>query len=140
MIQQSITLNGALLKPSELVCVMEKVWGHEEWIINIPEYCGKKLVFKAGYQCSMHHHKIKTETFYVQEGRVVLETEFQGIPETRILTPGDVAHITVGTWHRLSAITPSQVFEFSTFHREDDSYRRTESGKADFNAMRVPLL
>ena len=95
MIQQSILLNGALLKPSELVCVMEKVWGHEEWIINIPEYCGKKLVFKEGYQCSMHHHKIKTETFYVQEGKVVLETELGGIAETRILTPGDVAHITV---------------------------------------------
>ena len=44
------------------------------------------------------------------------------------------------TWHRLSAITTAQVFEFSTFHREDDSYRRTESGKADFNAMRVPIL
>jgi len=139
MNQQSIILNGALLKPTELVCVMEKVWGHEEWIVNIPEYCGKKLVFKAGYQCSLHQHKIKTESFYVQEGRVVLETDFQGIPETRILTPGDVAHIPVGMWHRLSAITPAQVFEFSTFHREDDSYRRIESGKADFKAMQVSV-
>lgn len=122
-------------KPKELECIVSKEWGHEEWIVNKPAYCGKKLVFKAGYQCSMHHHKIKDETFYIQSGRMILEIEYNGKSSTRIMTPGDTAHIVPNMWHRLSAIDNAEVIEFSTFHMEEDSYRRTSSGKADFKAM-----
>jgi quercetin dioxygenase-like cupin family protein len=130
-----IIKNGFTVKPAELECIAEKIWGHEEWIINNHAYCGKKLVFKAGYQCSMHHHKIKDETFYLQTGKIILETEFNGKQEARVMTPGDRARMIPTMWHRITAIEPSEVFEFSTFHMEEDSYRRTESGKADFKAM-----
>jgi quercetin dioxygenase-like cupin family protein len=131
--------NGFIIKNDQLECIVDKVWGHEEWIINNPAYCGKRLVFKAGYQCSMHHHKVKQETFYIQSGRVVLETEHNNDYKIRILSPGDTAHIIPLMWHRLSAIDNAEVFEFSTFHREDDSYRRSDSGKADFNSMGLIL-
>ena len=132
-----ITKNGVTIKPSQLVFVSEKMWGHEEWIVNKPAYCGKKLVFNAGYQCSMHHHKVKDETFYIQSGKIVLETDYNGLQESRILTAGDTAHIPQGMWHRITAIQTAEVFEFSTFHREEDSYRRTNSGKADLKAMGI---
>lgn len=124
-----------VVKPDQLDCVVQKEWGHEEWIVNKPAYCGKKLVFKAGYQCSMHHHKIKDETFYVQSGTVILETEYQGTRHMRVMTAGDTAHMIPEMWHRLTALVDAEVMEFSTYHREDDSYRRTASGKADFKAM-----
>ncbi len=130
-----MTKNGVLVKPAQLVHVAEKEWGHEEWIANTPAYCGKKLVFKAGYQCSMHHHKIKDETFYLQSGKVLLETDYKEKIESRVMTAGDTAHIIPGMWHRITAITNAEVFEFSTLHMEDDSYRRTTSGKVDLKTL-----
>lgn len=122
------TSNKIVTKPDQLVHVAQKKWGHEEWIVNKPEYCGKKMVFKAGYQCSMHHHKIKDETFYIQSGTIILETEDNSVAHSRTMNAGDVAHIKTGLWHRIVALTDAEVFEFSTFHMEDDSYRKTESG------------
>jgi quercetin dioxygenase-like cupin family protein len=127
--------NGCVLKPTQLVHVVEKEWGHEEWIANTQAYCGKKLVFKSGYQCSMHQHKIKDETFYLQSGKIILETDFNEKTETRVMTAGDTAHIVPGMWHRITAITNAEVFEFSTFHMEEDSYRRSTSGKVDIKAL-----
>ncbi len=117
--------------------IVQKAWGREEWIVNNAKYCGKKMVFNACYQCSMHHHKIKEETFYIQTGRIVLETEIDGLYGMRLMVPGDVAHIKPLVWHRMTALEHAEVFEFSTFHMEEDSYRRTESGKADLTAMGV---
>ncbi len=137
--KQVTTTYGFVVKPTELECVVPKEWGHEEWIVNKPAYCGKKLVFKAGYQCSMHHHKIKDETFYVQSGKVILETEYKGVSSMRIMTAGDTAHMIPEMWHRITALVEAEVMEFSTYHREDDSYRRTSSGKADFKAMGIEV-
>jgi len=85
----------------------------------------------------MHHHKIKDETFYIQSGKVLLETDFNGQTDSRIMTAGDTAHIVPGMWHRLTAIMDAEVVEFSTFHMEEDSYRRTPSGKVDLKAMGI---
>jgi quercetin dioxygenase-like cupin family protein len=134
---QTIVKNGVTVKPAQLVHVADKEWGHEEWIANTAAYCGKKLVFKKGYQCSMHHHKIKDETFYIQSGKVLLETDFNGQTMSRIMTAGDTAHIVPGMWHRLTAVADTEVIEFSTFHMEEDSYRRTTSGKVDLKAMGI---
>jgi hypothetical protein len=41
----------------------EKVWGEEQWLVNTGAYCGKRMLLKKGFQCSLHHHKIKDETF-----------------------------------------------------------------------------
>ncbi|MFA5306401.1 MAG: cupin domain-containing protein [Candidatus Babeliales bacterium] len=135
--QKTSTLikNGYPVKPSQLVNVVDKEWGHEEWIANTNAYCGKKLVFKAGYHCSMHQHKIKDETFYIQSGTVVLDTEYQDKVERRIMQAGDTMHILPFMWHRITALTPAEVLEFSTFHMDEDSYRKSTSGKADLKAM-----
>ena len=71
------------VKIDQLVNFVEKVWGHEEWIVNNPKYCGKKLVLKKGYRCSIHKHDIKDETFYILSGTVLLETEFEEKQETK---------------------------------------------------------
>ena len=51
---------------------VKKGWGHELWIINKPEYCGKLLFFEKGKRCSWHHHKIKDEVFYLQSGKMMV--------------------------------------------------------------------
>lgn len=118
-------------KPEQLVFISSKIWGHEEWIVNNPQYCGKKLVFKAGYCCSLHYHKIKEETFYILSGKVLIDLEENGIKTKRVMTPGDTQHIPQGTIHRINALTDAEVMEFSTFHMEEDSYRIIPAGKVN---------
>lgn len=106
-----------------LVNFVEKVWGHDEWIVNNEKYCGKKLFIKEGFRCSLHFHKIKDETFYVLKGKIFLETEFQGIKKTYSMEVGDSAHIPPLMVHRFTALENSELIEFSTQHFEEDSYR-----------------
>jgi len=104
---------------------VKKVWGSELWIVN-KEYCGKLLKLKRGFQCSLHYHKKKDETFYVVRGKVLME-----IGEERvIMKPGDSCHIPPGKLHRFTGLTDAQIIEFSTHHRDSDSYRKEKSKKA----------
>ena len=73
-----------------------KGWGHEKWIVNTEEYCGKLLFFNEGKRCSWHYHKVKDETFYLQSGRILLYYgDSDDLAEARdvILEPGDKFHI-----------------------------------------------
>jgi mannose-6-phosphate isomerase-like protein (cupin superfamily) len=103
-----------------------KGWGHEKWIVNNSLYCGKLLIFKKGKKCSWHFHKIKSETFYVNSGRIkVLYSMSDAISDARsvILGSGSKFDVPVGMRHQIQAIQNSEVFEFSTQHFESDSYR-----------------
>jgi mannose-6-phosphate isomerase-like protein (cupin superfamily) len=124
-----------LTKKDQLENFVEKNWGHEEWIVNNQHYCGKKLVVKQGFCCSMHHHKVKDETFYLASGKVFLEMEENGKKSSRIMTPGDVQHIKIGLWHRFTGLIDSELFEFSTFHMDEDSYRREHGGAVDLKTL-----
>jgi len=124
-----------MVKKDQLVHFVEKVWGHEEWIANNDKYCGKKLVIKKGFRCSMHHHKVKEETFYLASGKIFLEAEYEGSKIEKVLTPGDVFHVKIGMWHRFTGLEDSALFEFSTFHIDSDSYRRETSGKIDLDSL-----
>ena len=123
------------IKVDQLVKFVEKVWGHEEWIVNNLKYCGKKLFLKGGYRCSMHRHDIKDETFYILSGKILLEKEFNGIKESLLMTPGDIIHIEIGMWHRFTGIVDSQIIEFSTFHMDEDSIRLEPSSKIDLKEL-----
>ncbi|MBI4144558.1 cupin domain-containing protein [Candidatus Woesearchaeota archaeon] len=103
-----------------------KGWGKELWIANSELYCGKKLVLTKGKKCSVHFHKKKDETFFVQAGLVEMRTFPTGFPgeqKTVLLKPGDNFHIPVGTIHQFFGIEDSEIFEFSTQHFEEDSHR-----------------
>ena len=102
----------------------EKTWGHEEWAVN-KDYCGKMLVVKAGWQCSLHKHKKKDEVFMVASGVVFMEVG----DEESVMMPGRCVHIPTGVLHRFSALMPTKLIEFSSHHEEEDSYREIESRK-----------
>lgn len=108
-----------------------KIWGHEEWIVNNDKYCGKKLVLKKGYKCSLHYHKIKDETFYVLSGKILLELEYREVKKTRVMEAGEIASIAPLMVHRFSGLENSVIIEFSTYHMEEDSYRIESSGLID---------
>jgi len=91
----------------------------EYWIVNIPQYCGKILVQKAGTTCPAHSHKKKHETFLVWKGRVRMVVD----GEPTEMGPGDVLVMEQGRVHEFTALDEDAViFEFSGQHFEDDSY------------------
>ena len=123
-----------------------KGWGYEKWIVNNELYCGKLLHFVKGKKCSIHYHKLKDETFYVQSGKVIVlysdeleriesvKTEglFQPSPhkipiehllESVVLEKGDNFYVPQGRVHQIIAHQDTELFEFSTQHFDEDSYR-----------------
>jgi mannose-6-phosphate isomerase-like protein (cupin superfamily) len=106
---------------------VDKKWGYELWIHNNTDYCGKLLVFNnSGDKFSMHYHMIKDETWYVQKGAFQfdwIDTENGERCYTQI-QEGDVIEIKKGLPHQLTALTEqATVFEVSTQHFDEDSYR-----------------
>jgi mannose-6-phosphate isomerase-like protein (cupin superfamily) len=108
-----------------------KRWGGEYLIVNDEKYCAKFLKVNPGYQCSLHYHKIKRETFKILSGTVDLELDGDSYSRTLILTAGDEQLIRPYTYHRFSTKTGAIILEISTHHEDSDSYRLEESKKID---------
>lgn len=105
----------------------EKVWGHELWIVNSKEYCGKILDIKEGWCSSYHMHRKKVETFHVLEGLVYLEY----LGEAHMLGPGYTVTIKAGEFHRFAGLRHSLILEISTHHSDKDVVRYMPSHKCD---------
>jgi mannose-6-phosphate isomerase-like protein (cupin superfamily) len=102
-----------------------KGWGKEVWIANNELYCGKILEFNKGAEFSMHYHMKKDETWAVTKGkRLLKDYDLTNAEEKRMtLEVGDTVHLKPCIPHKLIAIEESSVFEVSTQHFEEDSYR-----------------
>ena len=138
-IQKYTEKNLSQKQLSQLVGFAIKEWGHEEWIVNNAQYCGKKLVLNKGFRCSMHLHKVKDETFYILSGKVLMETIFEDKLEVKIMEAGDIQHIKVGMLHRFTGLENSAIIEFSTFHMDSDSYRVENSGAVSPEELNIIL-
>jgi len=118
-----MVINTEIKQPKKV----EKNWGYELWIHNDEEYCGKSLVFpKQGNHFSMHYHIKKKETWYIQQGSFQfnwIDVE-NGKHDSRIIKEGDSVVIERGLPHQLIALEDNSiVFEVSTQHFDEDSYR-----------------
>jgi quercetin dioxygenase-like cupin family protein len=103
-----------------------KGWGFEKWIVNSEEYCGKLLYFVKGKKCSWHFHKLKDEVFYLQSGKILLkyyDEDDSALANELILNKGDKFHVYRGLRHQMIALEDTELFEFSTQHFDEDSYR-----------------
>ncbi|MFH1358807.1 MAG: cupin domain-containing protein [archaeon] len=120
-----------IIKPE----VHEKAWGFEEWVAN-RDYCGKIMLLKKGFRCSIHYHKNKDETFYILSGKVLFELG----DEKAIMVQGDVILVEPGVKHRFTGLEDSKIIEFSSHHEDDDSYRDTESGSVDLSELDLEVL
>tara|TARA_R100000234_G_scaffold309_3_gene248 strand:- start:584 stop:943 length:360 start_codon:yes stop_codon:yes gene_type:complete len=114
------------MKTSLPIKFVPKGWGFEKWIVNNEEYCGKLLYFVKGKRCSFHYHKLKDEVFYVQSGKILVkfseEDDIENVGQIT-LRPGDNFHVYRGLRHQMIALEDTELFEFSTQHFDEDSYR-----------------
>lgn len=127
--------------------IHEHGWGYETWMCNSELYCGKLLVLYRGLACSIHYHKKKHETFYIQDGLLTMrvwEKPFE-VPEGQLMLqvetgdpsanpawrceefpmrPGDRLVVPPLTPHQFVGVDPkTTIIEISTQHFEEDSYR-----------------
>ena len=105
--------------------IVPKKWGSEIIIHNDEDYCGKILKFNGGAEFSMHFHLKKSETWIVTKGQLMLryvDTDDANKLEV-MLNVGDVVEIPQGQPHQLQALDDAEIFEVSTQHFDDDSYR-----------------
>jgi mannose-6-phosphate isomerase-like protein (cupin superfamily) len=103
-----------------------KGWGREMWIANNDLYCGKILEIRKGKRCSLHFHKLKTESFYLHSGRLrirVKDTSDCDRVEEFELAAGECMDVPPGLVHQMEALEDAELFEFSTQHFDTDSYR-----------------
>lgn len=106
---------------------VDKGWGYEIiWATN-DKYCGKLMVFeKAGAKCSMHFHKEKDETWFINSGSFKLiycDTRTATYLE-KVLKEGDVWRNLPMMPHQVIALQDeSIIFEVSTPDSVEDNYR-----------------
>jgi mannose-6-phosphate isomerase-like protein (cupin superfamily) len=108
------------------VKIVPKGWGREVWIANNDLYCGKILEIKKGKRCSLHFHKLKTESFYLRSGRLKVRVKPSAHAEKLEefeLRAGECMDIPIGLVHQMEALEDAELFEFSTQHFDSDSHR-----------------
>jgi mannose-6-phosphate isomerase-like protein (cupin superfamily) len=113
-------------RPRQPVHIEPKGWGREVWIANNDLYCGKILEIQRGKRCSLHYHKLKTESFFLRKG--LLKIRVKASPDSEVieefeLKSGECMDVPPGLVHQMEALEDAELFEFSTQHFETDSYR-----------------
>ena len=110
----------------EPIRIVPKGWGREVWIANNEKYCGKILEIKKGKRCSLHYHAIKTETFFLRAGRLLVrvkESADAPVLEEFEIGPGQCMDVPIGLVHQMEALEDAELYEFSTQHFDSDSHR-----------------
>jgi len=104
---------------------VEKGWGHELiWATN-DKYCGKFLKFNKDAKFSMHFHREKDETWYVLDGKFIVEwidTKDASI-HVEELNTGDVWRNEPLLPHRVICLEAGSLIEVSTADSVEDNYR-----------------
>lgn len=114
-----------------------KKWGLEEWLVNNEQYCAKLLWITPGFQCSLHYHPVKKETFVALDGLVRVEYYIDGgKKKVETLLVGwrrDVLTLPPNTPHRFWSIGSDGglLLEVSTTHDDADVVRIEESRAMD---------
>jgi quercetin dioxygenase-like cupin family protein len=110
-----------IIKPN----IIEKGWGREIIIANNNLYCGKILSFDFGAKFSMHFHIKKTETWFCHSGKfklILINTE-NAEEKEQDFVQGSTITIYPGVPHQLICLEKGEIFEVSTEHEDNDSYR-----------------
>lgn len=114
-----------------------KLWGQEYWLCNStdPDYCAKFLEIQPGYRCSLHCHHIKTETFIILQGKILLKMIGKdGYTSQLLLTEGEHVMVYPNEYHQFSSASvgePALILEISSYHDDDDVYRLEDSSKIE---------
>ncbi|MFL5917266.1 MAG: cupin [Gaiellaceae bacterium] len=100
---------------------VEKPWGYELIWAETERYVGKLLFVKQGESLSLQFHRVKDESWLVQDGRVKLELGAAGdaMLNEEVVAAGATFRFRPGTVHRVTALEDSTIVEVSTPQLDD---------------------
>ena len=100
---------------------VEKPWGYELIWAETDNYVGKVLFVKAGESLSLQFHRVKDESWLVQQGRAKLELGSAGdaMLAQVVIGAGAPVRFRPGTVHRITALEDTTIVEVSTNHLDD---------------------
>ena len=100
---------------------VEKPWGWELVWAHADQYVGKLLFVRAGHSLSLQFHRVKDESWLVQEGRAEIEMADPGaaVMDSEIVGAGSAFRLPAGTVHRVTALDDTLILEVSTPHLDD---------------------
>ena len=100
---------------------IEKPWGYELIWAESEHYVGKVLFVRAGESLSLQFHRVKDESWLVQEGRAKLELGSAGetMLKEEVIAAGAAFRFRPGTVHRVTALEDTTIMEVSTAHLDD---------------------
>nr|MBO2500743.1 cupin domain-containing protein [Acidimicrobiia bacterium] len=104
------------VKVTNSVRTVPKPWGSETIWAETDHYVGKVIKIDAGKRLSLQLHEEKDEAILVTKGRLRLHTGPDADNVTsRVLEPGESAHIPPGLVHRFEALDEdTELVEVST--------------------------
>lgn len=112
-----------------MIVRIDKPWGYEEILESHDKYTVKRLLMKAGHQCSYQYHEYKIETIVCLSGKLYIVGE----NEHKVLLPGEVITIKPFEKHRMRAVEEDSLYlECSTSELDDvvrveDDYGRAKN-------------
>src|SRR3954452_10910692 len=100
---------------------VEKPWGYELIWAETDEYVGKVLFIKAGESLSLQFHRVKDESWLVQDGRAKLELGSAGdaLLNEEVVAAGASFRFPPGTVHRVTALEDTTILEVSSPELDD---------------------
>jgi mannose-6-phosphate isomerase len=100
---------------------VEKPWGYELIWAETDNYVGKVLFVKAGESLSLQFHRVKDESWLVQQGRAKIELGSAGdaMLAQEVIGAGATFRFRPGTVHRITALEDTTIVEVSTNHLDD---------------------
>lgn len=100
---------------------VDKPWGYELIWAETDQYVGKILFVKAGESLSLQFHRVKDESWLVQQGRAKIELGSAGdaVLRQEVIAAGATFHFRPGTVHRITALEDTTILEVSTAHLDD---------------------
>ena len=108
---------------------VSKYWGKMDTLFEGEGYTIKRIYMNAGTQSSMEYHVRKSESYYIEKGRLRVGLRL-GRAENKsiVLREGDIFHIPVGLMHMRIAESDVVIIERSTKDDDADSHL-VEDGK-----------
>lgn len=113
--------------------VTYKAWGEERLLVRNELYTSKLMLVNPMFQCSLHKHNNKHETFVCLCGVGFIEKEKDGKLISVTFSPGTRMTIDRGEYHRFGSRAGMVLLETSTKDDSNDCERKEPSKKMEYD-------
>ena len=110
--------------------IFSKVWGTTSPILFKNNVEIHRIKIEEGGYCSKHLHKYKYNMFFVESGKLLIETwkSDSGLIDSTILITGDQTIVKPNEIHRFSALAPTIAYEIYWIELDPNDIQREDHG------------